>query len=79
MPAWVDLDTDEVIASNEQVRTLRRLEADAAIAWRQDAVDAGIATETEKADLTAWKKCRVLLMRVNIALPDWPPQPDYSR
>ncbi|MBJ9238943.1 tail fiber assembly protein [Citrobacter braakii] len=52
--------------------------ADAEISWRQDAVDAGIATKEETAALTEWKKYRVLLMRVDTSLApniDWPEVP----
>ncbi|EAT1311015.1 hypothetical protein EX399_25465 [Salmonella enterica] len=49
--------------------------ADTEIAWLQDSVDAGIATEKETAALTEWKKYRVLLMRVDTAKPVWPTPP----
>lgn len=45
----------------------------------QDAVDLGIATETETASLTAWKTYRVLLNRVDTtAVPEitWPEVPE---
>ncbi|AYY06495.1 tail fiber assembly protein [Enterobacter roggenkampii] len=45
------------------------------IAWRQDAVDAGIATEEETAALSEWKKYRVLLMRTDNSKPIWPTPP----
>lgn len=48
------------------------------IAWRQDALDTGIATKEESSTLAEWKKYRVLLMRVDISkAPDiaWPVQP----
>ncbi|HAL7766072.1 TPA: tail fiber assembly protein, partial [Escherichia coli] len=41
----------------------------------QDAVDLEIATEEEISLLTAWKKYRVLLNRVDILEPVWPVQP----
>lgn len=44
----------------------------------QDAVDLDIATEEEKALLLAWKKCRVLLNRVDTSKPDWPSLPDIK-
>ncbi|EKN5071713.1 TPA: tail fiber assembly protein [Yersinia enterocolitica] len=50
-----------------------------AIAPLQDAVDLAMATEREKELITAWKKYRVLLMRVDIAQsPDiiWPVVPE---
>ncbi|MDC9588231.1 tail fiber assembly protein, partial [Xenorhabdus sp. XENO-10] len=48
------------------------------IAPLQDAADLGIATDTEKSVLTAWRKYRVLLNRVDCSTaPDvkWPEQP----
>lgn len=42
----------------------------------QDAVDYGIATDDEKTALSAWKKYRVLLMRVDTAAPVWPMPPE---
>ena len=66
---------DELIANaNAQKLRLREI-ADSEIAWRQDAVDAGIATEEETAALSEWKKYRVLLMRVDTAKPEWPTPP----
>lgn len=53
--------------------------ANTEIAWRQDALDAGIATEDETSTLVAWRKYRVLLMRVDVSLaPDinWPESPE---
>lgn len=49
--------------------------ADKEIVWRQDAVDAGVATEEETVALTEWKKYPVQLMRVNPERPGWPPLP----
>lgn len=74
-PSWVDAPEPtegEVIALSEQKRARLRSVADSEIAWRQDAVDADIATEEETAVLAAWKKYRVLLMRVDTAAPVWP-------
>lgn len=75
MPAWVALDPAEVATRSEQTRSVLRAKADEQIAWRQDAVDAEIATDAEVAELAAWKKYRVLLMRVDTAAPDWPATP----
>lgn len=78
MPAWEDVpapSADEVIASAAAKKAQLRSSADAEIAWRQDAVDAGIATEEETAALTEWKKYRILLMRVDTAAPEWPTPP----
>ncbi|EML9218337.1 tail fiber assembly protein, partial [Citrobacter freundii] len=35
-----------------------------------------IATKAEVELLLAWKKCRVLLNRVDTSKPEWPPLPD---
>ncbi|EJZ7019556.1 tail fiber assembly protein [Salmonella enterica] len=45
------------------------------IAPLQDAVDLGIATDDEKAQLDEWKKYRVLVSRVDTSNPDWPDVP----
>ena len=67
--------SDELVAAaNDQKSHLREI-ADPEIAWRQDAVDAGIATDEETAALIEWKKYRVLLMRVDTAKPIWPTPP----
>lgn len=52
-----------------------RAKSDSEIDWRQDAVDAGIATEQETSLLGEWKKYRVLLMCVDTAKPVWPTPP----
>lgn len=80
-PAWVDLPApthEEMVALSDQQKAALRQTADAEIVWRQDAVDAGIATAEEAAALAEWKKYRVLLMRVDTSkAPDieWPPVP----
>ncbi|MCE9890752.1 tail fiber assembly protein [Kluyvera intermedia] len=63
-------------AEAEFQRSLLLNTANAEITWRQDAVDVGEATEEETAALTAWKKYRVLLMRVDTAAPVWPTPPN---
>ncbi|NIG44647.1 tail fiber assembly protein [Enterobacter sp. Acro-832] len=66
-------------AQAQQVKNSLRLTADAEISWRQDAVDAGIATAGETAALAEWKRYRVLLMRVDTSkapVIEWPTQPD---
>ena len=71
----------DYVAQAQQVKNSLRLTADAEISWRQDAVDAGIATENETAALAEWKKYRVQLMRVDTSkAPDivWPTPPDGS-
>lgn len=63
----------------EEVAELQKAQlkaiADSEIEWRQDAVDAGIATDDETVVLADWKKYRVLLMRVDTADPEWPTPP----
>ncbi len=45
------------------------------IAPLQDAVDLGLSTDDEKAQLDEWKKYRVLVNRVDTLNPDWPEKP----
>ncbi|MDC7907382.1 tail fiber assembly protein [Escherichia coli] len=66
---------EQLVAQAEDKRISLRSIADSNITWRQDAVAEGIATEQEKSDLAAWKKYRVLLMRVDTAAPVWPTIP----
>lgn len=65
----------ELVTQAELKQRELRVIADSEISWRQDAVDAGIATEEETAALSEWKKYRVLLMRVDTSNPDWPEMP----
>lgn len=65
----------QVIQATQQKESLLAL-ATSKIAPLQDAVDLDIATEAEAALLLAWKKCRVLLNRVDTSKPEWPPLPD---
>ncbi|HGT8321749.1 TPA: tail fiber assembly protein, partial [Escherichia coli] len=69
------LSPEERVARAEQTRRDLRARTDSEIAWRQDAVDADIATDEETAALSEWKKYRVLLMRVDTANPVWPTPP----
>lgn len=72
---YPELTKDEQQERAEQKRQTLKSVADTEISWRQDAVDAGIATEEETAALSEWKKYRVLLMRVDTSkAPDikWP-------
>ncbi|HBB8697940.1 TPA: tail fiber assembly protein [Escherichia coli] len=78
LPVWDDapqLTPDEIQVEATAKKAHLRTVADAEIAWRQDAVDAEIATEKESAALVDWKKYRVLLMRVDTAAPEWPTPP----
>lgn len=67
---------EEITAAVLRKKQLLRIATDE-IAWRQDAEDAGIATDNEIAALTAWKQYRVMLMRVETSNPDvvWPAVP----
>lgn len=65
----------ELIEKAESDKLHLRAIADDEIAWRQDAVDVGIATDEETTALADWKKYRVLLMRVDTTDPDWPTPP----
>lgn len=82
LPAWCDIpepSREELIAMAGQRKGLLRSGADAIITPLQDAVDMDMATEDEIAALTAWKKYRVLLNRIDTsAAPDieWPKQPE---
>ena len=67
-PALIDIPQPtkkELIAIAEVKKSQLREKADSEISWRQDAVDADIATYEEATTLTQWKKYRVLLMRVD--------------
>ncbi|ELY2059828.1 tail fiber assembly protein [Enterobacter hormaechei] len=78
MPVWIDIPPatrEELIADAEREKLRLKAVADDEISWRQDAVDAGIATAEETAALSEWKKYRVMLMRVDIAKPVWPTPP----
>nr|ELR5201276.1 tail fiber assembly protein [Providencia rettgeri] len=69
---------EQLIAEAEQQKQSLLAEANNAIAPLQDAVDLGIATDEEKAKLTAWKTYRVLLNRVDTSTApdiDWPQKP----
>ncbi len=63
------------MAAAEQKKAFLLAEANIAIAPLQDAFDLDMATDAEKALLLAWKKYRVLLMRVDTAKPVWPTPP----
>lgn len=76
MPAWVDLTAKEKNSNNELLRASLRAIADSEISWRQDAVDADIATDREVSELAEWRKYRVLLMRIDTTDPEWPQPPD---
>ncbi len=65
---WViDADSQHAFLANQREEEQRQLtvEASAAIAPLQDAVDTDIATDEEKTRLLEWKKYRALVGRVN--------------
>ena len=70
-----EITEDEVNSILNHPPSQAELIENAEIAWRQDAVDAGISTDEETAALSEWKKYRVLLMRVDTAKPVWPTLP----
>jgi len=69
---------EELISQAEDKRSRLRAEADTAIQPLQDASDLGITTDDEASQLLAWKKYRVMLMRLdtkdaeNIIWPELP-------
>ncbi|MGP2502256.1 tail fiber assembly protein [Pantoea ananatis] len=80
-PAWVDLPqptkAQQVVEAINQKSNLMT-KATNTISPLQDAVDLDMATDEEKVKLTAWKKYRVLLNRVDTSsAPDitWPEIP----
>lgn len=82
LPAWEDIpppsDEDikaDEIAEAERKKSSLKAAADSEIAWRQDAVEDGSATDEEAAALVEWRKYRVNLMRIDTSkAPDieWP-------
>lgn len=82
LPCWVDAPPLSHQARVNEATNKKRLlivQASNAIAPLQDAVELGMATEEEKALLTAWKTCRVLANRIRPEEAqdmDWPPTPD---
>ncbi|HBD0169122.1 TPA: tail fiber assembly protein [Escherichia coli] len=81
MPAWVKPPAktkEELSAEALEMKNNLILKANGEIAWRQDAVDAGIATSSESDELKEWKKYRISLMRFDIynaSEVNWPPTP----
>jgi hypothetical protein len=53
-------------------------QANNVIATLQDAVELDMATEEETANLHEWKKYRILLSRVDVIKPVWPPLPETA-
>ncbi|MBS3046826.1 tail fiber assembly protein [Enterobacter mori] len=79
---WVDIappTREEAIENAESLKAQLLSVAAQAIEPLQDAVDLSMATEAEAASLSAWKKYRVLLNRVDASKePDieWPELPN---
>jgi len=74
-PMVVTLNTE----ARQAILAVRLREASEKVQTLQDAVDLDMATEEEKTSLTAWKKYRVLLSRVDAiaqAPEEWPQQPE---
>ncbi|MDQ5989782.1 Bacteriophage tail assembly protein [Acinetobacter baumannii] len=82
LPAWADIPpptSEQLITEAEQQKQSLLTEANSSIAPLQDAVDLGMATDEEKAQLTSWKTYRVLLNRVDTSLApniEWPEKPE---
>lgn len=80
-PAWIDTPkptNEELIMLAESRKQALMVDATAAIAPLQDAVDLDMATPEEEALLKEWKKYRVLLNRVDTssgAAVVWPTPP----
>ncbi|MER1667251.1 tail fiber assembly protein [Enterobacter hormaechei] len=78
---WVDIEPptrEEAIENAEALKAQLLSVAAQAIAPLQDAIDLSMATDEEMASLSAWKKYRVLLNRVDTSEPDeieWPESP----
>ncbi|MEY0877456.1 tail fiber assembly protein, partial [Providencia manganoxydans] len=70
---------EQLIAEAERQKQLLLADVSNAIAPFQDAVDLDVATDEEMAQLTALKKYRVLLNRVDTSTApdiDWPQKPE---
>jgi len=78
--AWVkDADAEQAMRQQqaETQRNAMMAEANQKIAVLADAVELGMATETEQAVYTAWRQYRVLLTRLDLTQSPvpWPPTP----
>ncbi|MBK5074586.1 tail fiber assembly protein [Budviciaceae bacterium CWB-B4] len=81
MPSWGDIprpSDEQITDSNIITRNSLVSRANTEIAWRQDAVDREEATEADVTDLTAWKKYRIQLMRIDLSNPLWPEIPNQQ-
>ena len=81
-PSWVNLPPptyEQLVVVANAKKSQSKAVTDSEIDWRQDAVDGGYAEGDEAAELAAWKKSRVLLMRIDTSkAPDseWPVAPE---
>ncbi|CNB99859.1 MULTISPECIES: tail fiber assembly protein [Yersinia pseudotuberculosis complex] len=82
VPVWINLPApphSELVACADIKKSQLKGAADSEIDWRQDAVGGGYAEDHEIAELAAWKKYRVLLMRIDTSKApdiDWPRKPE---
>ncbi|WP_425028279.1 tail fiber assembly protein [Pantoea brenneri] len=77
-PPELEVTKEHLIAQAEQQKSSFLAEASQKISILQDAVDLDMATDDETSQLTAWKKYRVLLNRIDTSkAPDikWPNKP----
>lgn len=78
-PPTPEVPRQDLVAQAEQQKANLISEASQTISILQDAVDLEMATDDEKKQLTAWKKYRVLLNRVDTStVPNvtWPLKPE---
>lgn len=76
-PPAPELPDVDLVSQAEQLKVTLMSEATQQISILQDAVDLEMATDDEKLQLTAWKKYRVLLNRVDTSSSSisWPKKP----
>ncbi|MGV3346432.1 tail fiber assembly protein [Enterobacteriaceae bacterium LUAb1] len=70
---------NDFVEQADEKKSQLMLEASEQIGTLQDAVDLDMATDAEKLQLTAWKRYRVLLNRVDTSTApdiDWPEKPE---
>ncbi|CAH3933145.1 hypothetical protein AI2795V1_4750 (plasmid) [Serratia marcescens] len=81
LPYWIDappLTQQERVFEAVRKKSLLITRASNAIAPLQDAVELGMATEKEKAQLVAWKTYRIMLNRIDTSQETdftWPEEP----
>lgn len=75
VPPAPEVPKEDLISQADQKKASLISEASQAISILQDAVDLDMATDEEKTQLTAWKKHRILLSRIDTSKApdiDWP-------